>query len=87
MAFADQKEAVTMDYYKILLTRINDLPSGSVFTIGQAYKEGWRDIPGKDKKELGRSFKSDVDSGKIPGITYEGTVPGSVHPHKTYKKL
>ncbi|MBQ8919468.1 MAG: hypothetical protein IJ056_05125 [Acidaminococcaceae bacterium] len=76
-----------MEYYKTLLARISELPSSATFTMGQAYGEGWREIPAKEKIEMGRKLKKDVLADRIPDVVSNGTIPGSVHPHKFYKKL
>ena len=76
-----------MDYYKLLLSRVNTLPSGIPFTIGQAFKEGWTAIPSKEKIEMCRRFKMEVNAGQISGVVFTGTVPGSTHPHKQYIKI
>ena len=34
--YIDDKDK-SMDFYKILLSRIEELPVGTIFTIGQAY--------------------------------------------------
>ena len=76
-----------MDYYKILLSRVSALLPETTFTIGQAYKEGWTEIPAKDKLFMAEKFKTEVDVGLVPGVLFKGFLPGSTHLHKQYIKL
>ena len=83
--YIDDKDK-SMDFYKILLSRIEDLPVGTIFTIGQAYRTDWPAVPAKDKIAIARKFKTEVEAGRIQGIRYYGLLPGRVHAHKQYKK-
>ena len=75
-----------MDQHSAVLSRIEEMPVGTIFTIGQAYRTDWPAVPAKDKIAIARKFKTEVEAGRIQGIRYYGLLPGRVHAHKQYKK-
>ena len=63
-----------MDYEKYInraIMNIGKLQSGTLFTLKELFRGiDWNNIPGGERRELGRRFKYEVKSGKIPNVTY-----------------
>ena len=76
-----------MDFYKKLLQKTEKLPSGTEFMISQAYGEGWKEVPAKEKIRLGKYFLKEVREGRVSGVVFKGMKEGKTHSHKWYQKL
>lgn len=65
-----------MDYEKYInsaIMSIGKLKSRTRFTLKDLFPGiEWNTISSGDRRELGRRFKYEVKSGKIPNVTYVG---------------
>ena len=55
--------------------------------ISQAYGEGWKEVPAKEKIRLGQYFLKEVREGRVSGVVFKGMKEGKTHSHKWYQKL
>ena len=76
-----------MDFYERLLQQTRNLPSGTEFMISRIYGEGWKEIPAKEKIQMGQRFLKEVKEGRVQGVLFQGMREGRTHSHKWYKKL